>query len=262
MSLPVRPGPPRTSGVHEEQAHEARSPFPDRRPGDAADRPRSACRRDAASRTPASATCARRSSASPSSRASRRRRSRSTSPISARPSTAWWPPRPRCRANAGPICAATSPPPSRASGLRPMLKTADLDLDAGLDPASGARRPADPQWSFAVRPMGEPARNRPAGRRRQHHRAVSSPNSIGDPDPESWRTCPQRRKQTWNALVGLHPGRWAAAGCGADQRACADPKSLGSGFQRRFGRMSSGTSPGRPCRTPSPRGRGPGPSRR
>ena len=225
MSPPVRSGPTRTSGVHREQTHEAQSPSPDRRPGDAADRARSACRRWRPLGQP---------QARPALGGHQLREAQgpATGGNPARPRR--HPPDPRRHGacpgqgiapSGGRTCAATSPRAIDASGLRPMLKTADLDLDE--------------VWTRLLAPADQRIRHGLSRFARWASLRRITPEAVDDSTIDRFiaeldgatlirnlRNLRRHRREAWNALVGAASGRWAAAGCGADQQACADPDSL------------------------------------
>ena len=147
-----------------------------------------------------------------------------------------------------------------ASGLRPMLKTADVKLDAALDPASCASRKTHPPWPFAFCPLGEPARDRSGRRRRRHDRALHRRTRAAT----LIRNLANLRRTValaWNALVRCHQG--------AGLRPVAVPPNRAAPTRIPWQQLPASfrddvkyTSRGRRCRTRSLKGPGQGRSHR
>ena len=257
MSPPVRPGPPRTSGSNGEQAHEAQPPPrpPPRRPC----RPSSiglpvmrglsdSRKRDLRSAVTSFAKLRGQPPAAiPLDLADIRRTLDSMVPARAKVSPKRW-------ANLRSDLAAAI----EASGLRPMLKTADLDLDEAW---SRLLAPADQRIRHGLSRFARWASLRriaPRGRRRRHDRPLHRRTGCGDPGQKSSATCPAPSRRRGTPLYGSI----RALGCGplrCRPTGLRRPGFLGSSFPARSRTMSSDTSPGRPCPTRSPRGRGQGP---
>ena len=112
-----------------------------------------------------------------------------------------------------------------ASGLLPMLKTADLDLDevwtrllAAADPRIRHGLSRFARWASLRRIAPETVDD-------EHDRPLRRRTRCGDPDQESWLPAPHSREDVERPCAAPS-GRWSAAGCGAKQQACTDPDSL------------------------------------